>query len=174
MVQTTDISSKIAAEVPYLRRFARALLGDAASADDLVQDTIERALSRLHLFDETRNLRTWLYTILRNIFLNNIRQKDRRGLHMNIEEVSESNLLQSPGQSSHMAVRDITAAIQQLPSEQKEVLILVAIEEMTYEETANIIGTPIGTVMSRLSRARNRLKTIMYGETKLLERQAND
>ena len=151
-----------------------ALTGNSSLADDLVQDCIERALTRLHLFDETKNLRTWLFTILRNLHLNNLRQKDQRGLHLNIDDVSEQKLIQAPEQSHHMAITDIAKAMEYLPNEQREVLILVAIEEMSYAEIADIIDTPIGTVMSRLSRARSRLKTLMTNNQLLLERQKND
>ncbi len=160
--QKQDLRSSVAAEVPYLRRFARALTGNPSTADDLVQDCIERALTRLHLYDEDRNLRTWLYTILRNLYINDVRKNSRRGPHMNIEEVSEHSLGQSTDQANQsVLVQDIAKALEQLPDEQREVIVLIAIEELSYEETANIIGTPIGTVMSRLSRARNRLKIIM-------------
>ena len=166
-----DLKSRITAEVPYLRRFACALTNDPVFADDLVQDCIERSLTRLHLFDETRSLRTWLFTILRNLYINSLRQRGRRGPHMSLEDISEHNLAQAPNQSASVVGIDIARALDELPQEQREVLVLVALEEMTYEETANIVDAPIGTVMSRLSRARARLKMILdYGEAR--KRQA--
>ncbi|MGH1349951.1 MAG: RNA polymerase sigma factor [Methyloligellaceae bacterium] len=160
-------------EVPYLRRFARALTGNPTLSDDLVQDCIERALTRLHLYDETRNIRTWLYTILRNLYINGLRQDIRRGPHMNIDDVSEQNFAQQPVQAEQaVIVHDISKALAQLPDDQREVLVLIAIEELSYEEAANIIGTPIGTVMSRLSRARSRLKIIMSETSDIPARQS--
>ncbi len=168
-----DLRSRVAMEVPYLRRFARALTGNPTLSDDLVQDCIERALTRLHLYDETRNIRTWLYTILRNLYINGLRQDIRRGPHMNIDDVSEQNFAQQPVQAEQaVIVHDISKALAQLPDDQREVLVLIAIEELSYEEAANIIGTPIGTVMSRLSRARSRLKIIMSETSDIPARQS--
>ena len=160
---STSLKSAIVAELPYLRRFARALTGDASVADDLVQDTVERALTRLHLFDEERSLRTWLFTILRNLYVNELRQKSRRGPHMNVEDVSGSELAKPPEQLSRMTTLDIVRVLDELPDEQREVLILISVEEMSYKEIAEIIGSPLGTVMSRLSRARDRMKQLMEG-----------
>lgn len=156
--------------MPYLRRFARALAGDVSSADDLVQDCVERALTRLHLFDEDRSLRTWLFTILRNLYVNELRQRSRRGPHMNVDDVSESELSNSPEQFNRLAAMDVARALNELPDEQREVLILISVEEMSYKDIAEVIGSPIGTVMSRLSRARTRLKMLMDGEEPPLRR----
>lgn len=165
-----SLQRAVAAEVPYLRRFARALTGDATSADDLVQACVERALTRLHLFDEDRALRTWLFTILRNLYVNELRQKKRRGPHINTGDTSESELSRSPEQLNRLAVIDVARALDELPDEQREVLILISVDEMSYKEIADVIGSPIGTVMSRLSRARNRLKVLMDGEAPNLRR----
>ncbi len=156
-----DLRSEVAVEAPYLRRFARALTNDPVFSDDLVQDTLERALTRLHLFDETRNLRTWLYTILRNLFINEVRKHGQRGYHVNIDEVVEHNFAQDANQTDSMIGQEIVKALTQLPDEQREVLVLVGLESMTYEETAKVVGVPVGTVMSRLSRARAKLRDIM-------------
>lgn len=156
-----DLRLLVAEEVPYLRRFARALTNDPVLSDDLVQDCVERALTRLHLFDQTRSLRTWLFTILRNLYINELRKHGQRGFHASIDDVAEHNLAQSPNQSGDIVGLDITKSLKQLPDDQREVLVLVGLEEMTYEETAKIIDVPVGTVMSRLSRARARLRVIM-------------
>ncbi len=144
-----------------MRRFARGLASDPALADDLVQDCLERALTRLHLFDENRSMRTWLFTILRNTYVNEMRREGRRGSHINFDLAGNGNLAEEAPQMSRLAVRDIAQALQQLPDEQREVLLLISLEDMSYQEAAEVIGSPVGTVMSRLSRARNRLKQLM-------------
>ncbi len=161
-----DLKSQVANEVPYLRRFARGLTNDPVYADDLVQDTIERAITRLHLFEQNRKLRTWLYTILRNLYINELRKQGRRGTHMSIDDVLESSLSEGPSQSDKIIEIDIKQAIMALPDEQREVLVLVALEEVTYEEAAKIVDVPVGTIMSRLSRARSKLKEILGHESK--------
>lgn len=156
-----DLRPQIVEEVAYLRRFARALTNDPVISDDLVQDCIERALSRLHLFDQSRSLRTWLFTILRNLYINELRKHKQRGVHASIDEVAEHDLAQLPNQSEDIVGLDITKSLKQLPDNQREVLVLVGLEQMSYEETARIIDVPVGTVMSRLSRARAQLRVIM-------------
>jgi RNA polymerase sigma-70 factor (ECF subfamily) len=150
----------IVAEIPRLRRYARALTGDGARADDLVQDTIERALSRWSLWRSGTNLRAWMFAIMHNVFVNQIKSAQR------IEYVGDDPLpdLESrPTQSDALEVRDLAGALQKLSPEQREVLLLVALEELSYEEAAKALGVPIGTVMSRLSRARERLRALLAG-----------
>ncbi len=159
--RSMSLKGAVAAELPYLRRFARALTGDLAAADDLVQDCVERALTRLHLFDQDRSLRTWLFTIMRNLYVNDLRQRNRRGPHLAVDNVSEVELSNPPEQISRAAAMDVARALNDLPEEQREILILISVEEMSYKEIAEVIGAPIGTVMSRLSRARKRMKTLM-------------
>ncbi len=150
----------IVAEIPRLRRYARALTGDGARADDLVQDTIERALSRWSLWRSGTNLRAWMFAIMHNVFVNQIKSAQR------IEYVGDDPLpdLESrPTQSDALEVRDLAGALQKLSPEQREVLLLVALEELSYDEAAKALGVPIGTVMSRLSRARERLRALLAG-----------
>ena len=150
----------IVAEIPRLRRYARALTGDAGRADDLVQDTIERALSRWSLWRSGTNLRAWMFAIMHNIFVNQIKSAQR------IEYVGEDPLpdLESRAtQSDALEVRDLAGALQRLSPEQREVLLLVGLEELSYEQAAKALGIPIGTVMSRLSRARERLRALLAG-----------
>lgn len=164
MQASVDLRSELVAELPHLRRFARALTGNRTGVDDLVQDCLERALTRLHLYDPERKLRTWLYTILRNLHINTIRKDARRGQHVDLAAVPESDFATDAGYGERLMVMDLTKALEVLPLEQREVLLLVALEDLSYEETADVVGSPIGTVMSRLSRARKRLREVMNAE----------
>jgi RNA polymerase sigma-70 factor, ECF subfamily len=144
--------------IPALRRFARALSRDAETADDLVQDTLVRALRAEHLF-HGGDLRTWLFTILLNLDRNRRRGLSRRPVHAVIEDADPPA---EPG--SDGTGRDIERGLALLPTEQREVLLLVTLEGMSYREAADVQGVPIGTVMSRLSRARTALRTHVDGE----------
>ena len=144
--------------IPALRRFARALSRDAETADDLVQDTLVRALRAEHLF-HGGDLRTWLFTILLNLDRNRRRGLSRRPVLAVIEDVDPAGEPTSDGTG-----RDIERGLALLPTEQREVLLLVALEGMSYREAADVQGVPIGTVMSRLSRARNTLRTHIDGD----------
>lgn len=147
----------IIAEIPRLRRYARALTGDGYRADDLVQDTIERALGKWTLW-RPGNLRAWLLMIMHNIFLNQHRSSGRLEYRSN-EELPE--LPVRPEQEDGLALRDLDRALQALPPEQREVMLLVALEELGYEEAARVLGIPTGTVMSRLFRAREKLRALI-------------
>ena len=146
--------------LPRLRRYARALTGDANRADDLVQDTLERALAKLDLWQPGSDLRAWLFTLMHNLFVNQIRTKRPQ------ETVMEDALDEpvSGGQMEALAARDIHAALARLPEEQREVLLLVGLEQFGYAEAAQVLGVPTGTVMSRLSRARERMRQMLAGE----------
>ncbi len=161
-----DLTRAIVDEIPYLRRFARGLTGDRHQADDLVQDCVERALSRLHLYDRSRNLRNWLFTILRNIHVNNLRKHSSRGPHVDVENVPESLLSGDAEQFGHVVVNDISKALDGLPPQQREVLLLISLEQVSYVEAAQILDVPIGTIMSRLSRGRNRLRDLLEVQSK--------
>jgi RNA polymerase sigma-70 factor, ECF subfamily len=156
-----DYRKEVASHVPHLRRFARALSGDAALADDLVQDCVERALRKQHLFDETRNLKTWLFTILRNLFVSGLRRKTGEMATKNVDDLVAGEDATLPEQEQGLAVAEIGQALDRLPAAHREVVLLVALEEMSYREVAEITGVPIGTVMSRLSRARASLRTLL-------------
>ncbi len=146
--------------LPRLRRYARALTGDINRADDLVQDTLERALAKLDLWQPGSDLRAWLFTLMHNLFVNQIRTKRPQ------ETVMEDALDEpvSGGQMEALAARDIHAALARLPEEQREVLLLVGLEQFGYAEAAQVLGVPTGTVMSRLSRARERMRQMLAGE----------
>jgi RNA polymerase sigma-70 factor, ECF subfamily len=159
-----DRAELIEAQLPGLRRFAYALLrGDRERADDLVQDTLERALSRWHLRRGDDNLRGWLYTILYHRFLTEQNRLRRRGWHRALTEDTELPGI-AGGQDSALEHRDLLRAFSTLPEEQRAVLLLVGVEDLSYEEAARVLAVPIGTVMSRLSRGRERLRQRMYGD----------
>jgi len=146
--------------IPRLRRYARALVGDRASADDLVQDTLERAWAKLHLYRRGTDLRAWLFTVMHNVHVNKVRAT--RATDTLEDELPE--LAQRASQGDALLVRDLDRAIARLPTEQRAVLLLVTLEEMSYEEVARALGIPMGTVMSRLSRAREKLRMMMLGQ----------
>jgi len=145
--------------IPRLRRYARALAGDQAAADDLVQDTLERAWAKLHLYRRGTDLRAWLFTVMHNVYVNQLRAV-RPGAQLD-EELPE--LSQPARQSDGLELRDLDRAIRRLPPEQREVLLLVVLEDMSYEKAAATLGIPIGTVMSRLARAREKLRAMLSG-----------
>ena len=146
--------------IPRLRRYARALVGDTASADDLVQDTLERAWSKLHLYRHGTDLRAWLFTVMHNVHVNRVRAA--RPTDALDEDMPE--LAQRATQGDSLLVRDLERGIAALPLAQREVLLLVALEDLSYDETARVLGIPIGTVMSRLARAREKLRLLMHGK----------
>lgn len=146
--------------VPNLRRYARALLRDAERADDLVQDCLERAISRRHLWKEDGNTRAWLFTIMHNIHANNARRLASRPIEAPLEE-HEVRLAEAPAQVGQLLRRELAQALEQLPQEQREVILLVALDGMSYGEVAETLGIAQGTVMSRLSRGRQRLRRLM-------------
>ncbi len=146
--------------LPRLRRYARALTGDVNRADDLVQDTLERALAKLDLWQPGSDLRAWLFTLMHNLFVNQIRTK--RPQETVMEEAFDEPV--SGGQMEALAARDIHTALARLSEEQREVLLLVGLEQFGYAETAQVLGVPTGTVMSRLSRARERMRQMLAGE----------
>src|SRR5205823_1437127 len=149
--------------IPRLRRYARALVGDRASADDLVQDTLERAWAKLHLYRRGTDLRAWLFTVMHNVHVNRVRAT--RISDPLEDEMPE--LAQRGTQPDALLVRDLDRAIARLPADQRAVLLLVTLEDMSYDEVARTLGIPIGTVMSRLSRAREKLRAMMLGQSPL-------
>ena len=153
-------SSAILAELPRLRRYARALLGDRAAADDLVQDTLERAWLRLDQWRAGSDLRAWLFSIMHNLRADQLRRPSVAIRSMEEEDIEVPTRAK---QSDELEIRDLESALSYLPDEQREVLLLVGLEEMSYAEIAATVGVPLGTVMSRLSRGRERLRMIIQG-----------
>jgi len=161
-----DMAQLIEPVIPSLRRYARTFVRDAGAADDLVQDTLERAVSRWHQRRSDGETRTWLFTILHNLAVNHFRRAARRGRELPLDDAGESDVAVPPPQEDALRHDDILAAVGQLPDDQRSVLLLVSVEDASYAEAARILDIPIGTVMSRLARARARL-------LKLVEEQGN-
>ncbi|MCY1666285.1 sigma-70 family RNA polymerase sigma factor [Rhizobium sp. SL86] len=155
-----DLLFQIEPIIPALRRYARGLMRDASAADDLVQDCLERVISHWHR-RRNSDARTWAFAILHNLAINRMRQTARRGQHVTFDEVEERLMSHAPTQEDGLTRADIASAIEQLPEEQRSVLLLVSVEDFSYSEVADILTIPVGTVMSRLSRARERLKQIL-------------
>lgn len=148
--------------IPALRRYAWALVRNHAQADDLVQDCLERAVSRWHQRRDG-DPRPWLFTILHNLAVNQFRQSKTRGRHVTIEETSESDLGEDAVQERKLMYRDVLSKLSKLPEDQRTVLLLVAVEDLSYADAAKALNIPVGTVMSRLSRARERLQQELEG-----------
>ena len=144
--------------IPNLRRYARALVGDRDAADDLVQDTLERAVRKFHLW-RPGDLRAWLFSVMHNVFVNQL--KARR--ISPAQEVDE-NLAGTANTAAVTDLRDLERGLARLPAEQREVLLMVGLEDMSYAEVSRALGVPMGTVMSRLSRAREKLRRHLEGE----------
>lgn len=153
---------EIVAEIPSLRRYARALTGSADAADELVQDCLERACSRWHLWQRHRALRPWLFTIMHNLFVSGQRRERRRPPMVPVDP-DIAGLSSPASQEAHVDIGELVRKLPALPDEQREVVLLVGLEGMTYAEAAAITGAPIGTVMSRLARGRERLRQLMAG-----------
>jgi RNA polymerase sigma-70 factor (ECF subfamily) len=151
----------LAEHIPKLRRYACALLRDRSRADDLVQDTLERALKKFSLFRRGSDLRAWLFTIMHNVYVNQIASSANRhgDAHSSPDEYADSY-----STDDVIDAHDLNKALQRLPPDHREVILLVGLEQLSYEQTADVLGVPVGTVMSRLARARERLRTLMSGE----------
>jgi RNA polymerase sigma-70 factor (ECF subfamily) len=154
-----EFEAQVVAQLARMRRYARTLTGDAARADDLVQDAAERALSRASSFRPDSNLRAWLLTILRNIYIDQLR--GRREIAVDDESAPWRTLEAPHGEVDGLVLRDLQRALYQLSAAQREVLLLVCVEELSYQEASAVLGVPVGTVMSRLSRAREHLRVLL-------------
>jgi len=151
--------AQVVAYIPRLRRYARALVGERSAADDLVQDTLERALNKLHLWKRGTDLRAWLFTVMHNVHINQVRSRREYA-------ALDADALELPVRATQdvgLEMRDMERMLARLPVEQREVLLLVVLEDLSYDEAATALGIPIGTVMSRLSRAREKLRALTEG-----------
>ena len=155
-----DNADGIVAHIPPLRRYARALTGDHAAAEDLVQDTLERAWKRFRLWRRGTNLRAWLFAIMHNVFLNQVKASQSR--QNQATDSAEVNLpVTPPPQDERLDLRDLNRALRKLSAEKREVILLIGLEQLSYDEAAKVLGVPVGTVMSRLSRGREDLRLLM-------------
>src|ERR1700712_3031800 len=163
--QSSDASAlnaAIAAELPKVRRHAIGLLYNRADAEDLVQDCLEAALAKQSTLQDPGRLRGWLFTILNNLFLMRMRTNARRGVTLPIDEFTESLVASSEVEDRGTAL-DLARAMSQLSLEHRQILLLLNVEGYRYDEIAEILGMPVGTVMSRLARARQRLRVLLEG-----------
>lgn len=147
--------------IPALRRYASTLLRDRQEIDDLVHDCLLRALDQMHTRREDADMRAWLFAIMHNLFVSRLRRKKVRGPMIPLEEVGDSALGVRATQEEHVQARDVMLILGRLPEDQRSVLLLVTVEDLSYAQVAQILGIPIGTVMSRLARARERLREMM-------------
>jgi RNA polymerase sigma-70 factor, ECF subfamily len=160
-----DFGRMVETEIPRLRRYARALTRDVSRTDDLVQSCLTRAVAKQHLWQHGTNLRAWLFTIMHNHHVNDVRRGVREG---NTVELEQAPLLTAPSNAiPRLELRDLERALDKLVHEQREVILLVGLEGMRYDQVAEILNVPIGTVRSRLSRGRDQLRTLMGMEEKL-------
>ena len=156
---------ELLAAIPRLRRYARVLTGESTRADDLVQDTLARAWEKRALWRAGTDLRAWLFTVMHNVFINQraLARRDARNVSLDGDgehrDAWQFSVL--PNQLAHVELQETLVLFGQLPADQREVLMLAAVEEMRYEEIAAALDIPIGTVMSRLSRAREKLRRIV-------------
>ena len=153
----------LVALIPRLRRYARALTGDRPRADDLVQDTLERALAKWSLWQAGTDLRAWSFTIMHNTFISGVRRSARDALPVDPAILAELGAAEGSSAETLARLNTLERALHQLPEEQRAVLLLVALEGMSYDEVAHTLGVPAGTVMSRLSRGRARLAALLDG-----------
>jgi RNA polymerase sigma-70 factor (ECF subfamily) len=158
----SDFAARLEAEIPALRRYARALLRDPDRADDLVQDCLERAIAKRRLWRRPENLRAWLFTIMHNLHANQMRGLARQPAGLPLDRAAEPSA--SARQIETVAAKEVLAALEQLDESQREVLVLVAVEQLRYREVAAVLDLPLGTVMSRLGRARERPRQVMNGD----------
>ena len=147
--------------LPRLRRYATALTRDPEHVEDLLQDTLERAYRKWHLWQPGSNLRAWLFSVMHNVYMNQVAREARKPTSVSLDEALGE--FTPANNEAQMATRDLLAALDQLPHDQREVVLLVCLEDLKYEQVAYILRIPIGTVRSRLARGRERLRRLMEG-----------
>ena len=160
-------AARLIAHLPELRRYAVALCGNRDLADDLIQDTIERALSRAPSSLEPERLGAWLRTVVHNLFVDELRRRRRRGVRVDVAEL-ENNLALSTTPADQLASSDVGRAMASLSIEHRQILVLAGVEQLSYQEIAEELRVPLGTVMSRLARARAALRAALDPEARVL------
>lgn len=162
MTRQDRFSAALTAQLPALRRYATALIGNATAADDLVQDCIERALRQENSLQDPARIGGWLRSILYNLHIDALRRQRRQGVKVDLSDVDNSVAVTAPPRD-HAAAIDVGRALQTLTFEHRQILLLVGLEGLNYREAATELDIPIGTVMSRLARARERLRHALSG-----------
>ena len=156
-----DKRAAILGEIPRLRRYARALVRDRDSADDLVQDCLERALLKLDNWQTGESPRRWLFAIMHNLFIDRVRRDGRRGEVAMLPLEGGEAMAVPAEQSAALASREIVEALQVIAPERRAALVLIAVEGFSYAEAADVLGIPVGTLMSRISRGREELRAVL-------------
>ena len=162
MTPSDEVRKGLVTAIPHLRAFAMSLCGRSALADDLVQETLTKAWAKADSYKDGTNLMAWLFTILRNEFYSHLRK--RKCEVEDVDGAEAAQLVSAPGQMANLEMGDFRTALAKLPEDQREAIILVGASGFSYEEAADIMGCAVGTVKSRLSRARTRLTEMMEGE----------
>jgi RNA polymerase sigma factor (sigma-70 family) len=163
VVAVSGTLTRIEACIPALRRYAAALLRNREDADDLVHDCLVRALAKLHTRRDDADVRAWLFAIMHNLFVSQLRRAKARPAGESLDETHEAAMSLRPDQENSLQWRDLIRALNALPVEQRSVVLLVSVEDLSYAEAASVLGIPIGTVMSRLARGRERLRQMTEG-----------
>lgn len=158
-----DFKRQLVEQIPVLMRFATALTGNASTAEDLLQDCLERTLNRGHLWDQSRSLKTWLFTIMRNIYIDQYRRNANAPTLEPIYPDSDIHGI-PPSHDEYLATHELNIALARLPVEQREVILLVGLEGLGYKEVSDILDVPVGTIMSRLHRARQQLRQVLFSD----------
>lgn len=158
--ETDQLSHEVASHITALRRYALVLVGNSSEADDLVQECLSRVLAQMRTWRPVRDLRAYLFTTLHNVFVDNSRRQKIRRADVPLDE-AVATLAMPANQLKRLELRDLITALGKLPAQQREVVLLIGLEGMSYVEAARVLGVPIGTVMSRLSRGREALRQLM-------------
>ena len=153
-----SVLAQIEGCIPALRRYAAALLRSRQEADDLVHDCLVRALDKLHTRRDDADVRAWLFTIMHNLFISQMRRRRSRPPPDSLDESHEAAHSQRPSQEDGLHWRDLRRGLERLPEEQRSVVLLVTVEDLSYAQAAQVLGVPVGTIMSRLARGRERLR----------------
>lgn len=161
----SDFGNLLIAEIPRLRRYARALTRDVSRADDLVQGCMVRAINKQHLWQPGTNLRAWLFTILHNQYVNEVRRSVRDGVSVPVDGMADELVNHTDKPDSRILIRDLENCLDQLPEDQRRTIILVGYYGLSYERVADYEKVPVGTIRSRLSRGREMLTSLFEGST---------
>jgi RNA polymerase sigma factor (sigma-70 family) len=159
-VTASGVLPRIEACIPALRRYAIALLRNREDADDLVHDCLVRALDKLHTRRDEADVRAWLFAIMHNLFISQLRRAKARPASTSLDETHEATMSVRADQENSLSWRDLLRGLDQLPVDQRTIILLVSVEDLSYAEAARVLGIPVGTVMSRLARGRERLRQL--------------
>lgn len=160
-----DLGQALEACIVGLRRYAIALVRNKDEADDLVQESLARAVARGNRWREVRNPRAYLFSTLHNVYIDKCRKSARAGIHLSFDLADPARMSCAATQDGRLEMRDLGRALAQLPDQQRQIVLLVGLEGMSYQEVGEVLSIPVGTVMSRLFRARKSLRRLMAGDS---------